>query len=226
MGSESKFKAVPFDLGGTLVKTADISEIFRRILEIYGVRASIKDISKAYQKNERELGVKDMVESGSGYWIKWNQKMLKRLRVQGDVEFLATQIDALWWDHADLEVYPEVSETLVQLERKEVKSGIVTNSFEKDFQSILQKLGLADHFDVVVGIDTCKSAKPDREIFLFAVNKLDVRPEEALFVGDSIQYDSEGAKAAGLKPLLVDRNNKAIMSAQTIRSLAEVLAYV
>jgi 2-haloalkanoic acid dehalogenase type II len=214
MASESKFKAVLFDLGGTLVKTADISEIFRRILEIYGVRASINDISKAYQKNEREL------------WIKWNRKMLKRLRVQGDVEFLATQIDALWWDHADLEVYPEVSETLVQLERKGVKSGIVTNSFEKDFQSILQRLGLADHFDVVVGIDTCKSAKPDREIFLFAVNKLGVRPEEALFVGDSIQYDFEGAKAAGLKPLLVDRNNKAIMSAQTIRSLAEVLAYV
>ena len=226
MVSENKFKAVLFDLGGTLVKTADISEIFRRILEIYGVRASIKNISKAYEKNERELGVKDMVESGSGYWIKWNRKMLKRLRVQGDVEFLATQIDALWWDHVDLEVYPEVSETLVQLERKRVKSGIVTNSFEKDFQSILQRLGLADHFDVVVGIDTCKSAKPDRKIFLFAVNKLDVRPEEALFVGDSIQYDFEGAKAAGLKPLLVDRNNEAIMSAQTIRSLAEVLAYV
>lgn len=85
---------------------------------------------------------------------------------------------------------------------------------------------MADHFDVVVGIDTCKSAKPDREIFLFAVNKLGVRPEEALFVGDSIQYDFEGAKAAGLKPLLVDRNNEAIMSAQTIRSLVEVLAYV
>ncbi len=36
-----RYKAVLFDLGGTLVKTADIPEIFRRILETFGFRVEV-----------------------------------------------------------------------------------------------------------------------------------------------------------------------------------------
>ena len=170
--------------------------------------------------------VKGQLELGRDFWIKWNLKVLECVDVQKDREFLARKIDELWWEYADLEVYPDVMETLAQLKAKGVKTGVVTNGLKGDFQKILRKLKLTNCFDVVVGVDTCNSGKPDREIFLYALDKLRVRPEEALFVGDSVKYDYEGAEKAGLKPLLIDRKGKVSEDVETIRSLTEVLLYV
>lgn len=226
MPSAVKYKAVLFDLGETLIRTTNVPEIFRRILETYGVRVVLNDVARAHEQNVKEYDVREMAELGVVFWIKWNVKILKRLGIERDREFLARKIDELWWDYADLEVYPDVLETLAQLRAKGIKLGIVTNGMSRDFQQILSRLGLTDWFDVVVGVDACKKAKPDVEIFRYALNKLNVRPEEALFVGNSVEHDFEGAKKAGLRPLLINRDEKAPTSAETIRSLTEVLTYV
>ncbi|MGA9387812.1 MAG: HAD family hydrolase [Candidatus Bathyarchaeia archaeon] len=225
MLQKGKFKAVLFDLIGTLVNTTDPSEIFRRILDAYGVRVSVKNTSEAYRKNEKDFGVKEMVQSGSSFGLS-GTKMLETLGVQRGTESLPRKTDELWWNYADIRVYPDVIETLPHLKSKGVRTGVVTNGYEKDFQLVLQRLALTDHFDIVVEIDSCNSAKPDSKIFLHAVSKLHVQPEEALYVGDSFQYDFEGAKAAGLKPLLVNRNERTTRKAGTINSLTEVLTYI
>jgi len=220
-------KAVLFDLGGTLIKTADIPVIYKRILETYGVEVSSDEILKAHRNNEREIDVVEgQLELGRDFWIKWNLKVLEEIGVQQNREFLAKKIDELWWEHADLGVYPDVMKTLTELKVEGVKTGIVTNGLESDFQRILGKLKLTNCFDVVVGIDTCNKGKPNREIFLYALNKLRVGPKEALFIGDSVEYDYEGAKGAGLKPLIIDRDGKAPPNVDTIRSLTEVLSFL
>jgi HAD superfamily hydrolase (TIGR01549 family) len=61
------------------------------------------------------------------------------------------------------------------------------------------------YFDVVVGVDSCGEAKPDKETFLYALKKLQLRSAETLFVGDSVERDYEGAKRAGLKTLIIGR---------------------
>jgi putative hydrolase of the HAD superfamily len=220
-------KAVLFDLGWTLVGTVATPEIYKRILEVYGVKVSCDQILKAHRDNEKEIDiVKGQLELGKDFWIKWNLKVLERIGIEQDREFLAKKIDELWWEYADLEVYPDVMETLIQLRSKCVKIGLVTNGLKRDYEQILAKLRLTSCFDVVVGIDTCDKGKPDKEIFLCALDKLCVRPEEAVFVGDSLKYDYEGAKRAGLKPLLIDREAKSSENVETIRSLAEVLQHV
>ncbi len=112
------------------------------------------------------------------------------------------------------------------MRRKSVKVGIVTNGLKKDFQRILEELKLIDSFDVVVGLDSCNNGKPNKEIFLHALGKLQVKPEDAIFVGNEVKYDYEGAKEAGLKPLLIKREGKASENIDSIRSLTEVLSYV
>ena len=222
-----RFKAVLFDLGWTLVKILESPEIYKRILEIYGVKVSADDVLKAYRANEKEFDMfEGMAQLGDDFWIKWNLKLLERLGIRENREFLAEKIVELWWEYADLEVYPDVMETLVQLKAKGVKIGVVTNGLKSDFQQILGKLRLSDCFEVVVGIDTCKKAKPNQEIFFYAVNKLRVRPEETIFVGDSIKHDYEGAEGAGLKPLLIDREGKTPADLDTIRSLTEILSFI
>jgi len=222
-----QIKAVLFDLGGTLIKTADIPEIFKRILETYGVRVSSNQILEAHQTNEKEVNVEvGQIELRNAFWSTWNLKILERLGVKTNTEFLAKKIDELWWDYADLEFYPDVMDTLNHLKARNIKIGIVTNGLKKDYEQILQKLGAKDCFDVVVGIDACNKAKPDKEIFLLAVKKLQLKPEETIFVGDSVEKDYEGAVKAGLRPLLIDRERRASRNIKTIRSLGEVLLYI
>jgi putative hydrolase of the HAD superfamily len=222
----NKFKAVLFDLGGTLIRTVEIQEIYRRVLEAYDVQASSEEIAKAHKENEKEFDVEDMIKWKENFWVKWNARVLERLGINENREFLARKIDELWWNYAELEIYSDVSKTLNQLKNKGVKTGIVTNVFEKDYQQILQKLAWTNCFDVVVGIDVCNRAKPDKAIFLYAVNKLCLNPEETIFVGDSVKHDYEGAKNAGFKPLLISREGKAPADVETIRILTELLHYV
>lgn len=222
-----RFKAVLFDLGWTLVKILESPEIYKRILETYGVEVSAEEALEAHRANEKESDIfEGMIQLGEDFWIQWNQKLLERLGIQKNRELLAKKIFELWWEYAGLELYPDVMETLTQLKAKGVKVGVVTNGLKRDFQQILSKLGLSDYFEVVIGIDTCNKAKPNQEIFLYAVNKLHVRPEETIFVGDSIKQDYEGAERAGLKPLLIDREGKTPANLDTIRSLTEVLSFI
>jgi len=225
MPSSGKFKAVLFDLGGTLIKTLDVPEIYRRILEAYGVRVSVDVIAEAHKQNEEEFDVEEMVKLGQDFWIGWNLRVLNRLSLKKNSEFLARKIDELWWEYAELEAHQDVMETLAGLKTRKAKTGVVTNALERECKKILQKLTLTDYFDVMVGVDACNKAKPDSAIFLYALNKLDTHPREAIFVGDSLEKDYEGAKKAGLKALLVDRERKAFTSVKSIKSLTEVLQY-
>lgn len=226
MPNVGKFRAVLFDLGGTLVKTVYVPEIHRRILEAHGVTVPLDRVAEAHDANQTELDVEEMARQGQEYWVKWNLRMLERLGVRENKEFLARKIDEQWWNYAELTAYPDVEETLSRLLDKAIKTGVVTNGTERDFRQILQKVKLARYFDVVVGVDTCKKAKPCKDIFLYAVRKLHVSPEETLFVGDSLKYDYEGALKAGLKSLLIDRDGKRPVNVEAITSLTELLRYV
>jgi len=224
--SVGRFKAVLFDLVGTLVKTLDGPKIYERILKVYGVNVSIDDIAKADAENMEEFDVEEMVKLMQDFWVKWNLRLLEKIGVQDNRDFLARTLDKVWWEYAKPEVYSDVSETLAQLKSGGIKIGIVTNGFENDYKQILRKLGWTDYFDVVVGIDACRKAKPESEIFLFAVNKLHLHPEETIFIGDSVNSDYEGAEKAGLRPLLINREGKTLADVKTITSLTEVLLFV
>ena len=78
-----RVKAVLFDLGGTLIKTADIPEIFKSILQTYGVNVPIEEIRKAHRGVEESLVhaqvVEGMLEGGQDFWIGWNLRARKPL---------------------------------------------------------------------------------------------------------------------------------------------------
>ncbi|MEM2118391.1 MAG: HAD family hydrolase [Candidatus Bathyarchaeia archaeon] len=226
MPETRKIKAVLFDLGGTLVKTAHVHEIHRRILKAHGIIVPLDRIAEAHGINQKELDIEEMARLGEKYWIKWNLRILERLGIKENREFLARKIDELWWEYAELTAYPDVQETLAELSNKGIKMGIVTNGTEKDFKQVLQRLNLAGYFDIVVGVDACKKAKPHKEIFLHALAKLRVKPDETIFVGDSVEHDYEGARKAGLKPVLIDRDGKGNANLDSIRHLTELLKYV
>ncbi|MGQ9641121.1 MAG: HAD family hydrolase [Candidatus Bathycorpusculaceae bacterium] len=130
------------------------------------------------------------------------------LEIKDNALTLAKAIDREWWEYADTSLYPDALAVLHKLRERKVKIGIITNTFKYDLEKVLSKLNLKGFFDIEVTIDVAGKAKPEKEIFIYALNKLGLKPAEALFVGDELEVDYEGALKAGLNALLIDRENK------------------
>jgi len=217
-------KAVLFDLGLTLIRTASFPEIYRRILEQFDARVSVEDILEAQNATKKEFDIPTNVECRQKeFWIDYNLSLLKKLNINGKNVFLAAQIEELWWAYSSLQVYPDVELTLSGLKSKGLKLGVVSNGFKKDLDYVLGELRLEKWFDTVVCIDSCNCSKPDNRIFLYALDRLEIKSSEAIFVGDSIPQDYEGAQGVGIKPFLIDREGKFPSRYEKIARLTELL---
>jgi len=220
-------KAVLFDLGLTLIRTASFPEIYRQILARFDVTASLEDIARAQQATESEADTANYDENRrQEFWTNYNVSLLKKLGITDNTVFLASQIDELWWSCSHVHLYSDVEPTLSGLLAKGLKLVLVSNGFKKDLDHILEELNIKRWFDAVVCIESCNCAKPNKQIFLYALNKLGVEPAEAVFVGDSILQDYEGAFNVGIQPFLVDREGKHPNHFNKIATLTELLDIV
>lgn len=100
------------------------------------------------------------------------------------------------------ELYPQVREGLEALKAEGFKLGVVTNKAIEFTLPLLAHKELSHYFDSVIGGDSCAYKKPHPAPVLLALEELQSTPEQALFVGDSLN-DAAAAKAAGLPCLLV-----------------------
>ncbi len=222
-----KIKAVLFDLGGTLVKGQPVSEVTGKILKAQGIERSTEEIEQARTAAEKNVDIGELPILGEAFWHKWNGHVLNNLGIRDNVPFLAERIAKLWWQYSDVELYPDARETLRLLRQGGLKIGLVTNGLESDVREILSKVGLTGFFDVEIASDTVGKIKPCKEMFLHAITKLGIQPQEVIFVGDSVEHDYRGAKKCGLKALLIDRDDSVKEEdVEKIGSLTELLEYV
>ena len=84
--------------------------------------------------------------------------------------------------------------------------GIVTNGPTEVQYAKLKLLGIDRLVDFVLVSEEFGVAKPDPQIFREALRLAGVRPEEAIFVGDSAEFDMAGAQAAGIPTVWVNRD--------------------
>jgi putative hydrolase of the HAD superfamily len=69
----------------------------------------------------------------------------------------------------------------------------------------LQAIGLSHHFKVSVAAHQLGCAKPDAAIFHAACRELGVAPQDAVYVGDDVLLDVQGAQRAGLRAVWMNR---------------------
>ena len=69
----------------------------------------------------------------------------------------------------------------------------------------LRAIGLSHHFKVSVAAHELGVAKPDAAIFLAACKELGVAPEDAVYVGDDVLLDVQGAQRAGMRAVWMNR---------------------
>ncbi|VAW56915.1 Phosphoglycolate phosphatase [hydrothermal vent metagenome] len=93
-------------------------------------------------------------------------------------------------------LYPGVKEAMTFLHESDVKIGCVTNKAAQFTLPIIEDLGIANYFEIVVCGDTLEKKKPDPMPLLYAAEKLGVKPKASLMLGDSMS-DVKAARAAG-----------------------------
>jgi putative hydrolase of the HAD superfamily len=71
---------------------------------------------------------------------------------------------------------------------------------------LLSGLGLGGLLDVVVTSAEAGVRKPDPRIFETALAAIQCPPERAIYVGDSLDVDVAGGRAAGIRSVLIDRS--------------------
>lgn len=94
--------------------------------------------------------------------------------------------------------YDDVLSTVGQLRTRGHELGIVTSKSEALAMRGLVHVGLARYIDTIVGCDAGSRHKPDPEPVRIALHRLDCRPEDAVFVGDSV-HDIMAGNAAGVR---------------------------
>jgi putative hydrolase of the HAD superfamily len=101
---------------------------------------------------------------------------------------------------------------------------LVVSNWDCSLADWLGPAGLLEHVDAVVTSAEVGVAKPGRAIFERALELAGVAPGDAVHVGDSLENDVAGARAAGIRPVLVARDGAAPAGVEAIRSLAELPA--
>lgn len=180
------FQSVTFDLDGTLLDTvADLAEGCRLMLEEVGAPPRSQD------------EVHSFVGKGMAVLV---ERCLTHERAPTSVEL--EQAIAAFRKHytavngRSARIYPGVLEGLQTWRAAGLKLGIVTNKPTLFTGPLLERMGLADYFEVVVCGDTTAERKPHAEPILHACRQFGVAPERNLHIGDS-ENDVLSARAAG-----------------------------
>ncbi len=103
--------------------------------------------------------------------------------------------------------FPEVPAALRAL-RERGHPLVVVSNWDVSLHGVLRTTGLAGLLDAVVTSAELGTAKPDPAIFTHALGLVGAGPEGVLHVGDSLEADVEGARAAGLRPVLLARGGE------------------
>ena len=91
---------------------------------------------------------------------------------------------------------PGVRELLKQVKDNQLKAGLASASDRKDIEDMLRQNGLQEFLDIVLSGAEFKKSKPDPEIYLTAIEQLNVLPERCVVIEDS-DYGICAAKKAG-----------------------------
>jgi len=180
------FQSVTFDLDGTLLDTiADLAEACRLMLAELG------------EPQRSQAEVHSFVGKGMAVLV---ERCLTREQ-SPSAEKLAAAIDAFKRHYTEVngrytQIYPGVLEGLDAWRSGGLKMGVVTNKPAIFTEVLLERMGIADYFDVVVSGDTTEFKKPHPEPIRHACHWLGVTPERNLHIGDS-KNDIQSARAAG-----------------------------
>ncbi|MBE2317049.1 HAD-IA family hydrolase [Solirubrobacter sp. CPCC 204708] len=116
--------------------------------------------------------------------------------------------------------YPDSAPALIALRERGIKLVVVSN-WDWSLHERLSETGLTPLLDGALASAEVGSAKPDGAIFRAALELTGTTPAQTWHVGDTPEADVEGARAAGIRPILIAREGE--LPPGAVRTLAELI---
>jgi len=232
----TKTRAVLYDAGRTLVRPRpEAPEIWDFLAAQLGIELArertLPDVGHFYyaRLGEDGLGAYDSDARARSFWSNYYAQALIDAGVDLARDELMSAGDALydWYQQPEQwQPYPEVLETLSRAHERGLVQGVISD-WGTDLIPILHAHDVTRHLDFVVASASVGTAKPHPDIFRFALGRADLQPAEVLYVGDSYVSDVLGARAVGIRPVLIDREGRApSLDCPVVTSLLDVLDLV
>ncbi len=140
------------------------------------------------------------------FWKHFNRCLLEAVSIDGDLDDLAEELTRHVAGIEPTYYCPEEGcDTLNELRARGYGLGLITNRENVDhFYELLDQLELRPHFDLTLASGEVGIHKPDPGIFHEALERMNGRPGESIYVGDNYWADVVGAQRAGVIPVLFD----------------------
>jgi len=208
-------KAILFDLDGTLRGHFPPGrEFFADSVARLGLEIAPEDRLRAcrwehyyWAESPEQSEDRRLHPETSAFWLNYSRRELTALGAgMEQAEAFAPLLRA----RMDTEFQPEdrlldgARETLEVLRRQGYRLGIVSNR-DEPFDDLLTRYGLElSCFDLTLAAGEINAWKPAPAIFQHALQRLELTPAQAIYIGDNFYADVVGARGAGLLPILLD----------------------
>lgn len=193
--STNNIKAIVFDFGGVirLFNGGSILEDIANILQV-----EISDFKQRYFEYNHLSNVKN---------VPWEEMIIRVVHTYDETPKIISQINQLVRDHQSKNVInDELVTWFPQLRKLGYKIAILSNA-TTGLRKELQDLGIHQHIDEIVISGEIGFQKPHKEAFDVVFQKLNVLPQEVVFIDDAPK-SLEKAGEIGYIPILFRGNNK------------------
>ncbi len=196
----SRFTAVSFDCYGTLIEwEAGILPQLRALLAGHGKKETDAAILELYGEFE--------AAAESGAYQSYKDVLRSVVRAFGDrLGFRATSVDLRSLPES-VPSWPPFPDTVAALRelQKRYRLAVISNIDDDLFEQTRKYLGV--EFEVVVTAEQSGSYKPSTQNFELALQRLKIRPDNLLHVGQSIYHDVLPAQSLGISAVWVNRKS-------------------
>lgn len=198
-------RAVLFDVDFTLVRPGP--ELGPEGYVRAGARHGLTLVASRYEDARVaarvELRAHPELEHDDEVWFAFTERIVRGMG--GDAptaHACAVEITRGWERHENFELYDDTMPVLAELRAAGLKIGLVSNS-ARDVHAFARHHAL----EIDAGISSFfhGRTKPHASIFRAVLDLLGVQPGEAVMVGDTVEDDVEGARAIGMRAVLLDR---------------------
>jgi pyrophosphatase PpaX len=180
-----RFPVVLFDLDGTVVDSGGI------------ILASMRHATR--EVLGRDFGDAELMQAVGGPGLEAQMEVFAPERVEELVRVYRAHNEPL---HDELEACAGMEDVLLRLHAQGHRLGVVTAKRRSTVELAFARVPIAHLFETVVGGDETQKHKPDPEPLLLAAKRMNARPDETAYVGDS-PFDIRAAKAAGMHAIAV-----------------------
>ena len=225
-------EAVFFDVGSTLLfPCPSVAETLARVAAERGHDVTVRDMEPhmpamdAYYEAEylRDGDFWCSHEGSTAIWLDQYRYVCHLAGIGHDAEGVAQAAHACYRRANHWELYPDVAACLRALKEAGYLLGVVSN-WDAGLEELLRDLRLLPYFDFVTSSAVVGYRKPNPVIFELACEQARVDPAAAVHVGDRPDADGDGAAAAGIRPIIIDRHDaEAACPYERVSTLADIL---